>query len=342
MPLRDLSQVVSAHHKKEVVSVIIGISQVAQRVDGVGTGRSVDVYRADCEPRLVTDRGRYHCTAVVRAAQMVRIAVGRLPRGHEQDEIEVELAQGFSRHQEVHMMDRVKGTAENPDAGAAHPLRPFRPVRRRYAVGAVRVSARQRFRLLRRLAARLLLRFGVTPNQVTVTGTIGLIVAAVAFAARGRFLEATIIGVPSAYLDLVDGAMARLARCETRFGAVLDAVCDRIADGALFGSIAYWLLATGQRWAGVAALVCLVMSGTVSFARAKAEGVGLGGETGIAHRFTRLKLAGVAGVLGALGVPYGIAAMLWLIAGLSALTVYQRLRFAYVQAEQGLAAQGQR
>jgi CDP-diacylglycerol---glycerol-3-phosphate 3-phosphatidyltransferase len=224
-------------------------------------------------------------------------------------------------------MDRIKGTAQHSDPRTRHRLRPHL----RHDTAATPGVTKRSRRPVRSAAARLLLRLGLSPNAVTVAGTVGVVVAAVGFAARGRLLEATIIGAVSVFFDLVDGEMARTAGRETRFGALLDPVCDRIADGALFGSVAYWLLTTGQQRAGVAALLCVVLGSTVSFVRAKAEALGLIGETGIAHRFVRLRLAGIGGALGVLGVPYGVEAVLWLIAVLSAVTVYQRVRFAHRQ-----------
>jgi phosphatidylinositol phosphate synthase len=224
-------------------------------------------------------------------------------------------------------MDRIKGTAEHSNPRATH-RRCRHPRHNTEATSNTIKSSRSR---PVRGTARLLLRLGLSPNAVTVAGTVGVVVAAVGFAARGRILEATIIGAISVFFDLVDGEMARIGGRETRFGALLDPVCDRIADGTLFCSVAYWLLTTGQLRAGIAALLCVALGSTVSFARARAEALGLIGETGIAHRFVRLRLAGIGGVLGALGVPYGVEAVLWLIAVLSAITVYQRVRFAHRQ-----------
>jgi CDP-diacylglycerol--glycerol-3-phosphate 3-phosphatidyltransferase len=85
-----------------------------------------------------------------------------------------------------------------------------------------------------------LVRCGVTPNVVTVVGTSGTVLSALVFFPTGQlFLGAVLCGA-FAVFDMLDGAVARAAGGGTRFGAVLDASCDRIADGAIFGALAYW------------------------------------------------------------------------------------------------------
>lgn len=181
---------------------------------------------------------------------------------------------------------------------------------------------------LRTVVARACLRLGLSPNSVTVIGTIGMLVAAVGFAARGELLVATIIAVVSSFADLVDGEMARIGNKASRFGALLDSVLDRVADGAIFASLAYWLFTEGEQRAAAAALIALIAGNLVPYTRARAEGLGLVGETGIAPRFVRLEIIGVGGLFGAFGWLYGLEAALWLIALLATVTSWQRLTFA--------------
>ena len=77
----------------------------------------------------------------------------------------------------------------------------------------------------------------------------------------------------SCWLDLVDGAMARARGYGTDFGVVLDASCDRIADGALFGALAYYAFTSDQRVLGIAALICLVTGQVISYVKARADSV---------------------------------------------------------------------
>ncbi|HEX6498272.1 MAG TPA: CDP-alcohol phosphatidyltransferase family protein [Micromonosporaceae bacterium] len=183
---------------------------------------------------------------------------------------------------------------------------------------------------------RALLRAGVSPNAVTIAGTVGVLVGAIGFGARGHLVTAVVIVTLSAFTDLIDGAMARqLARRDgprpARFGAFLDSTMDRLADGAIFGSVSYWLAVTGQHAAAAAGLICLVAGQIVSYAKARAEGLGMTANVGVAERAERLILVGLGGLLAGVGVPYALDVALWLLAVLSIVTVGQRVATVYRQ-----------
>jgi len=173
--------------------------------------------------------------------------------------------------------------------------------------------------------ARALLRAGISPDAVTIAGTLGVVVAAAGFAARGEIFIATMIATVSCLSDLIDGAMARQRGTASRFGAFLDSTMDRVADGAIFSSLAYWAGTTGQRWSMLAALLCLVFSQVISYVKARAEGLGLKCDVGLVERPERLLGIGVGGLLHAFGVPHGMAVVLWVLAVLSLVTVVQRI-----------------
>jgi len=173
--------------------------------------------------------------------------------------------------------------------------------------------------------ARALLRAGVSPDAVTVIGTAGVVAASVGLAARGHLLIATFVITACALTDLVDGAMARARGTSSRFGALLDSTMDRVADGAVFGGLAYWLAVTGQRASLVATLICLVTGQIVSYVKARAEGLGLEANVGIAERFERLVIIGLGGIGWGIGIPYALEIALWLLAVLSTVTVVQRI-----------------
>jgi CDP-diacylglycerol---glycerol-3-phosphate 3-phosphatidyltransferase len=179
--------------------------------------------------------------------------------------------------------------------------------------------------------ARGLLRAGVTPDMVTVAGTLGVVVAAATLATRGRLVIATFVITACALLDVLDGAMARISGKSTRFGALLDSTGDRVADAAVFGALAYWLAVTGRHWTGVAALLALVLGMIVSYVKARAEGLGLTANVGIAERFERLVIVGLGGLAYGFGVPYALEVALWLVVALSAVTVAQRMVHVYRQ-----------
>ncbi|GAA0809588.1 phosphatidylinositol phosphate synthase [Spirilliplanes yamanashiensis] len=180
--------------------------------------------------------------------------------------------------------------------------------------------------------ARMLLRAGVTPNAVTVAGTVGVLVGALGFGARGHLMTGLVIVTLSALTDMLDGTMARMRGGSTKFGALLDSSMDRIADGAVFGAVTFWLATEGNPWGGVVAgLLCLVSGQTVSYVKARAEGLGLNADVGIAERSERLIIVGIGGVLHTVFPgDWGLPAALWVLAALSVFTVWQRMRHAYL------------
>ena len=187
------------------------------------------------------------------------------------------------------------------------------------------VSARAVIARISDPPARALLRVGVSPDVVTAVGTVGVLVGAVVFALTGNYLAGTIIVTLSAFTDLLDGTMARLRGRSTKFGALLDSTCDRIADGAVFGAVAYWLAIQGRHWGAIAALVSLVAGQVVSYVKARAEGLGFTANVGLIERAERLILLGVGGLLSASGVTYGLDVALGVLAVLSIVTVGQRM-----------------
>jgi len=173
---------------------------------------------------------------------------------------------------------------------------------------------------------RWLVRIGVTPDAVTVAGTVGSVAAALVFLPRGQLFFGTLGVTVFVLFDLVDGAVARAKGKGTPFGAVLDSTCDRIADGALFAALTWWALGIGQaRVLGVAALICLVAGQLISYIKARAEGAGLRVVGGLVERAERLILALVGTGLAGLGVPYALDVALWVLAAASVWTVGQRL-----------------
>jgi CDP-diacylglycerol--glycerol-3-phosphate 3-phosphatidyltransferase len=180
--------------------------------------------------------------------------------------------------------------------------------------------------------ARALLRAGVSPDAVTVLGTLGVVIAAVGLATRGHLVIAAVVITACALTDMLDGAMARARGTTSRFGALLDSTMDRIADGAIFGALAYWLAVTDQHATLAAALICLIAGQVVSYVKARAEGLGLDANVGIAERTERLLIIGLGGLAWGLHIPHALDVALWLLAVLSVITVWQRMAHVYRQA----------
>ena len=174
--------------------------------------------------------------------------------------------------------------------------------------------------------ATALLRAGVHPDAVTVAGTLGVVTGSLVLFPRGLFFAGTAVVFLSVLTDLLDGAMARKLGRTSRFGAWLDSTCDRVADAAIFSGLVLWFLGDGDSTTlGAVALFCLVAGSTVSYAKARAEGLGLTCDVGLAERAERLIIVLLGTLLIGLGLDLALAVALWLLAAATAITVVQRL-----------------
>ncbi|MFD6159403.1 phosphatidylinositol phosphate synthase [Nocardia sp. NPDC060256] len=174
---------------------------------------------------------------------------------------------------------------------------------------------------------------GLTPDAVTVIGTTASIAAAVTLFPTGHLFWGTMVIWLFVMFDMLDGAMARARGGGTKYGAVLDATCDRMADGAIFGGLAWWAVFHAHHKPLFAAtLVVLVTSQVISYAKARAEASGLSADGGIIERPDRLIIvlvgAGFTGIGGYLGIhwlTYAVHVAMWVLAVLSIVTVFQRV-----------------
>jgi CDP-diacylglycerol--glycerol-3-phosphate 3-phosphatidyltransferase len=173
---------------------------------------------------------------------------------------------------------------------------------------------------------RLAVRLHLTANAVTVIGFL-MVVAASVLVATGNLLAGAAILTAGSLLDAVDGALARATGGTTAFGGFLDSTLDRAAEAVLFGGVAtYYLLASPEPALPVLlAIVALTGSFLVSYTRARAEGLGLSAEVGLAPRLERLVLA-IGGIgLAGMGFELGLIAALLVVAALSVATTAQRI-----------------
>lgn len=173
--------------------------------------------------------------------------------------------------------------------------------------------------------ARLLLRLRVSPDAVTIAGTVLTSAVALALLPQGRFIPAVVIMLVLSMSDLLDGTMARMAGTSGPWGNFLDATLDRVADGAIFGGLALYGAFQDQPWITAAALLALVTGQVTSYSKARAEAVGATANVGIAERAERLIIAGVAALLAGFGVPYVLPVALWVLGFLGLVTVAQRI-----------------
>ena len=177
--------------------------------------------------------------------------------------------------------------------------------------------------------ARVALRAGLTPDAITIVGTAGTVLGALALFPIGRLFAGFLVIWFFVLADMLDGAMARERGYGTSFGAVLDATCDRIADGAIFCGLLWWA-AFGLHDAPlvVATMICLVTSQVISYIKARAEANGLRGDGGLIERPERLSLVLAGAGLSDLPhfpLPWLLPVAMWVLAALSLLTVAQRL-----------------
>lgn len=181
--------------------------------------------------------------------------------------------------------------------------------------------------------AKALLRMGLSPDAVTVAGTVGVMASALILFPAGHLLAGALVCWFFAMSDAIDGLMARLSGRQGPWGAFLDSTLDRFADGAIFAGLVVWLAGGGDdRLGAVLALACLVLGSIVPYARARAEGIGMTANVGIAERGDRLVVAltaaGVVGI-GAPGVVLTVA--LGLLAAASLVTIVQRIVVVHSQ-----------
>jgi CDP-diacylglycerol--glycerol-3-phosphate 3-phosphatidyltransferase len=173
--------------------------------------------------------------------------------------------------------------------------------------------------------AEMLARTPVTPNSITITGTVGVVAGALWLFPIGQLFAGTMVCTFFVLADMLDGVLARVKGTTGAFGAFLDSTLDRVADAAVFAGLTIWLVRTRQNTLACVALFCLVAGGLISYAKARAEGLGIPCDVGFAERTERMLLALVPAGLTGLGVPYVLAIGLWVLAVLSVVTFGQRV-----------------
>ena len=190
----------------------------------------------------------------------------------------------------------------------------------------------------------LLLRLGVSPDAVTLVGTLGVVAGAVIFFPQGQLVVGVLVITAFVFSDLVDGAMARQSGRTSVFGAFLDSTLDRVGDAAVFGGLAMYYVGPGDNEAFAAlAIYCLSMGSVTSYARARAESLGMQAKVGIAERADRLVaillVTGAADLANRLGVGedalWAIPVTLGALALASTVTVIQRILVVRQQALAG-------
>jgi len=180
---------------------------------------------------------------------------------------------------------------------------------------------------------RGLARTPVTPNMITVAGTVGIAAATLAMFPIGWLFPGAATATVFTFMDMLDGQLARIKGSSGKYGAFLDSTMDRLGDAAIFGGITIWFMRSNDHLLAVVSLFCLAGGMSVSYVKARAEGLGLNADVGVIERPERLIIGLTAIGLSGLGIPYVLPIGLWGLAAGTALTFCQRMRAVYVDAK---------
>jgi CDP-diacylglycerol---glycerol-3-phosphate 3-phosphatidyltransferase len=179
-----------------------------------------------------------------------------------------------------------------------------------------------------------LARTPVTPNMITVIGTVGVSASALALFPIGWLFPGAAIATFFVFTDMLDGQLARLKGSSGRWGAFLDSTMDRVGDASVFGGITIWFIRNpGDHVLAVVSLFCLACGMCVSYVKARAQSLGLKCDVGLIERPERMLIGLTSIGLSGLGVPYILPIGMWALAAGSLYTLYQRMRAVYQDAK---------
>ena len=180
--------------------------------------------------------------------------------------------------------------------------------------------------------ARFVSGLPITPNQITIAGTLFTFGAAV-LVGFGHLVWAGIVLALSGTFDILDGALARATKRSYPYGAFLDSTFDRYSEGAIYVGLAVYFLNhdSGQqmRWEVLGCMLALAGSFLVSYVRARAQSLGFKCDSGIFARPERV-VATVAGLV--LPIPWILPSVVALLAVLTNFTAVQRILEVWGQA----------
>jgi len=174
-----------------------------------------------------------------------------------------------------------------------------------------------RFELLR----LKLIQSRLTPNMISLAGFLLNVLAAVLIWQTELFWGGVVF-IAGSIMDTLDGGYSRMSGKGTPFGAFLDSTLDRVVEGIVLTAVAARFAQRGDELAVAAVVVAVLASLTVSYARARAEALGVECKVGIADRLVRVVILSAGLVLADLGL---LEPAVYVLAGLSAVTVAQRI-----------------
>lgn len=174
---------------------------------------------------------------------------------------------------------------------------------------------------------RLLAKAKVSPDVVTIAGTVAVVAVALWLFPTGHLAWGGIALAVLSLTDSVDGLLARELGTSSAWGAFLDSTLDRIGDAAIFTGLIVWYVTGGDHLPNAfLALACLVLGSVVPYVRARAEGLGLTASGGIAERADRLAAVLIGAMLVGFGLPdWLLTIVLSLLTVASFVTIIQRM-----------------
>jgi CDP-diacylglycerol--glycerol-3-phosphate 3-phosphatidyltransferase len=180
---------------------------------------------------------------------------------------------------------------------------------------------------MRALARDRLIESRLTPNAISITGLIGNLIAAVLILEH-HFVLAGVAFILGSLCDMFDGRYSRMSGKGTPFGAFLDSTLDRVEEGIVLAAVAVWFAQDGNDVAVGATVIAVVGSYMVSYTRARAEALGVGGTVGIASRAVRVVIlsAGLVFAAGELVPDFDLLEpAIYVMAALTVFTALQRV-----------------
>jgi CDP-diacylglycerol---glycerol-3-phosphate 3-phosphatidyltransferase len=168
--------------------------------------------------------------------------------------------------------------------------------------------------------AKIFLKIGLTPDLITLIGTIGVSVVSLVYFSKGQFLTGSLLFALFVGLDAVDGTLARLLNRNSKWGAFFD-----------LGSLAFYFAQNDIKVLFVLSLISLVACEIVSYTKARAESLGFKCDTGIAERPERIIIIIVGTLLAGVGFNQGLEISIWILTIVSVITVLQRMNFVFKQ-----------
>jgi len=187
-----------------------------------------------------------------------------------------------------------------------------------------------------------LARTPITPNMITVIGTVGVSGAALSMFPIGELFPGAFTATIFVFTDMLDGLLARIKGSSGPFGAFLDSSLDRVADAAIFGGMVIWFFRGGHNpLLAYVTLFCLACGFMVSYVKARAQGLGLACDVGLIERPERMLIGLTSIGLSGLGVPYVLPIGLWALAAGSLVTAGQRIHAVHKSAQAQAEGQGE-